>query len=193
MNLRPPGPQPGALPDCATPRDGTQSTRVSVRPQCKRAFVDSGSERRRCGDCGAMKPLREFAWRRRELGQLDSLCPTCRAAYKQRHYAANRERYVEQARRRKQDQALARTSYLLAYFRNHPCVDCGETDAIVLEFDHRDKRFNIGAALPYRNWASILAEIEKCDVVCANCHRRRTAQRRGSLRLLLTADEAGAA
>ena len=46
---------------------------------------------------------------------------------------------------------------------------------MVLEFDHlRDKRFNIGAALPYRNWAELLAEIEKCEVVCANCHRRRT-------------------
>src|SRR5918994_2495669 len=134
-----------------------------------------------------MKPSDEFAWRRRKRGQRDSLCRTCRAAYKQRHYAANRGRYVEQARRRKQEQALARTRYLLEYFRTHPCVDCGETDAVVLEFDHlRDKRFNIGAALPYRNWKSILAEIEKCEVVCANCHRRRTAQRRGWVRVLLT-------
>jgi hypothetical protein len=72
-------------------------------------------------------------------------------------------------------------------------VDCGETDPLVLEFDHlRDKRFNIGNALPYRNWASILAEIEKCAVVCANCHRRRTARRIGSVRAVLTAAEAKA-
>jgi hypothetical protein len=136
----------------------------------------------------------QFAWRRRKKAQRDNLCRGCRAAYKQRHYAANRARYVEQARRRKLEQALARTGYLLEYFEDHPCVDCGETDAVVLEFDHlRDKRFNIGAALPYRNWKSILEEIAKCEVVCANCHRRRTAQRRGWLRVLLTGPDAGTA
>jgi hypothetical protein len=59
---------------------------------------------------------------------------------------------------------------------------------MVLEFDHLDaegKSFNIGAAVPYRNWNSILAEIEKCEVVCANCHRRRTARRAGSIRATL--------
>ncbi len=57
---------------------------------------------------------------------------------------------------------------------------------MVLEFDHlRDKRFDIGASLPYRNWQSILDEIAKCEVVCANCHRRRTARRRGNLRMTL--------
>jgi hypothetical protein len=60
----------------------------------------------------------------------------------------------------------------------------------VLEFDHlRDKEFTIGQALPYRNWQSILDEIAKCDVVCANCHRRRTARRKGSPRVFLTARE----
>ena len=136
-----------------------------------------------------MKPLDEFAWRRTKKKQRDNLCRVCRAAYKQRHYAANRGRYVEQARRRKQELARARMGFLLDYFKDHPCADCGETDAVVLEFDHlRDKRFNIGAALPYRNWQSILDEIEKCEVVCANCHRRRTAQRRGWLRLQLTSN-----
>ena len=82
---------------------------------------------------------------------------------------------------------LERTRYLIEYFAAHPCIDCGETDPIVLEFDHlRDKRFDIGAALAYRNWQSILDEIEKCEVVCANCHRRRTARRRGTLRAILT-------
>jgi hypothetical protein len=46
----------------------------------------------------------------------------------------------------------------------------------VLEFDHlRDKRFSIGQDISRRSWRSILAEMEKCEVVCANCRRRRTA------------------
>jgi hypothetical protein len=58
---------------------------------------------------------------------------------------------------------------------------------VVLEFDHlRDKLFDIGQSLPYRNWQTILDEIAMCDVLCANCHRRRTAKRRGSRRALLT-------
>jgi hypothetical protein len=58
---------------------------------------------------------------------------------------------------------------------------------VVLEFDHlRDKLFSVGQDLSRRSWSSILAEIEKCEVVCANCHRRRTARRRGALRMLLS-------
>ena len=76
--------------------------------------------------------------------------------------------------------------YLLEYFKSNPCVDCGEADPLVLEFDHlKDKRFDIGAGLPDRNWEKLLEEMEKCDVVCANCHRRRTARRLGSVRALL--------
>jgi hypothetical protein len=76
--------------------------------------------------------------------------------------------------------------YLLEFFKLHPCVDCGEADPLVLEFDHlRDKTFAIGAGLPDRNWQSILREIEECEVVCANCHRRRTVKRSGTLRALL--------
>ena len=52
----------------------------------------------------------------------------------------------------------------------------------MLDFDHlRDKVADVSAMLN-RRWPVILAEIEKCDVVCANCHRRRTAKRLGSFR-----------
>jgi hypothetical protein len=148
--------------------------------------IDELEQIKRCGDCNLHKPLEEFAWRRKHREQRDSLCRPCRAAYHQRHYAANRQRYIDQARERKQALALERTGYLLTFFQEHPCIDCGETDAVVLEFDHlRDKRFDIGQSLPYRSWQSILDEIAKCEVVCANCHRRRTARRRGNLRMTL--------
>ena len=76
---------------------------------------------------------------------------------------------------------------LVDYFATHPCVDCGETDPVVLEFDHlRDKSFSIGAKLTNHSWDAIVAEIEKCEVVCGNCHKRRTARRRQSNRARLT-------
>jgi hypothetical protein len=79
----------------------------------------------------------------------------------------------------------------MEFFADHPCQDWGEPDPLVLEFDHlSNKSFDIGQALPYRSWESILAEIAKSEVVCANCHRRRTAQRRGSIRALLASEPA---
>ena len=115
------------------------------------------------------------------------MCRSCRSAYKREHYLANRQRYIDQARERKEVRRLKRTRYLIEFFSTHPCVDCGERDPVVLEFDHlRDKLFEITQALPDRSWKSILDEMDKCEVVCANCHRRRTATRRGALRAVLT-------
>ena len=142
---------------------------------------------RRCGRCKQTRPLEEFAWRRKARGQRDNYCRTCRADYKQKHYAANRERYIVNAVRRKQELSTERVAYLIEYFALHPCADCGERDPLVLEFDHiGTKRFTIGQNLRDRNWQSLLDEIAQCEVVCANCHRRRTAARRGSVRSTLT-------
>lgn len=69
------------------------------------------------------------------------------------------------------------------YLSQHSCIDCGESDPIVLEFDHRDGEDKVECVsnLLYRfkRWESILKEIEKCEVRCANCHRRRTAKTQG--------------
>jgi hypothetical protein len=138
---------------------------------------------RRCGRCRQEKSVEEFAWRRKAKGQRDNYCRACRAAYKQEHYAANRERYIKAATRRKRALVAERTAFLLDYFREHPCVDCGETDPVVLEFDHLgEKEFAISKGIRDRAWPSIVDEMAKCDVVCANCHRRRTAKRGGFAR-----------
>ena len=79
-----------------------------------------------------------------------------------------------------------RTEALVEYFSAHPCADCAETDPVVLEFDHlRDKTFTIGSKLTNYPWEKILEEIEKCEVVCGNCHKRRTARRSQSHRARL--------
>ncbi|MEK6229268.1 MAG: hypothetical protein AABM31_08090 [Actinomycetota bacterium] len=146
-----------------------------------------GSSSQKCYRCGEFKAAEDFAWRRRARNQRDSFCRPCRAAYKQEHYRANKQRYIDRARAQQERRRLERTKYLIEFFKTHPCADCGECNPVVLEFDHlRDKAFNISAALPYRNWQRILLEIEKCEVVCANCHRKRTARRLGSLRAVLT-------
>jgi hypothetical protein len=82
--------------------------------------------------------------------------------------------------RREQNQAR-----LLDYLRDHPCVDCGERDPVVLDLDHvRDKVANVSAMVYARRpWSVIAAEIAKCEVRCAKCHRRRTAERLGTFRL----------
>lgn len=70
---------------------------------------------------------------------------------------------------------------LRRYLEQHACVDCGEFDPEVLDFDHlRDKRNNVSTMLwSGMLWKAIEDEIAKCEVRCANCHRRRTAREQG--------------
>lgn len=70
-----------------------------------------------------------------------------------------------------------------AYLEEHPCVDCQVDDAVVLEFDHipsrGPKKYNVGRMVQEgRPLDVLIAEMEKCEVVCANCHKRRTQRRR---------------
>lgn len=59
------------------------------------------------------------------------------------------------------------------------CVDCGINNHIVLDFDHlRDKKYNVSRMIHDGfSWKAIMKEVEKCEVVCANCHRMRTYHR----------------
>ena len=68
------------------------------------------------------------------------------------------------------------------YLETHSCVDCGEHDKIVLDFDHvRGRKIcdvSRMVSSGYRLWR-ITEEIAKCEVRCANCHRKITQQRAG--------------
>jgi len=73
--------------------------------------------------------------------------------------------------------------YLREYKENLGCLDCGEKyPFFMLDFDHRpgeEKMFNLSHLRQFSSMEKVLEEIEKCDVVCANCHRIRTWRRHG--------------
>ena len=130
-----------------------------------------------CSTCCVRKPLTEFNRLRKAKDGRQWSCRDCNKAY---HYA-NWDRHVERIRARKKIRLADNRERVMAFLREHPCVDCGETDIVVLEFDHlRDKRAGISVLIAQgQEWAFVLAEIAKCEVVCCNCHRRRTAHRGG--------------
>jgi len=78
---------------------------------------------------------------------------------------AERKRKIDDKKRR-----------LFSLLQDSECAHCGEDDPLVLEFDHlHEKRADISALIRSScPWRTVLRELEKCDVVCANCHRRKT-------------------
>lgn len=137
-------------------------------------FVDT----KRCHDCGLVKPIDAFAFNNIAKGTRQGRCRACHAKYRRQHYLRNRDTYIRQEvarirRYRDENRILIRE-----YLRAHPCVDCGEADIVVLDFDHRDpsaKSHNVIVLATHKGWHRVLLEIAKCDVRCANCHRKRTA------------------
>jgi len=89
------------------------------------------------------------------------------------------------ARIRPQQKAsnLARKAAMRAFVneqKSKPCMDCGGTfPPVCMDFDHRDPALKVREISMFTGgWEALKAEIAKCDLVCANCHRIRTSERK---------------
>jgi hypothetical protein len=133
-----------------------------------------------CKKCNKDKGVDEFSFKDKKTGKRHTRCKVCIKGYRQNYYSTNKEVAIAYALDSTKKMRARNSQYIWDYLTNNPCIDCGEDDPIVLEFDHRDgvnKIDNISRAT--RNgWGldRIIEEIDKCDVRCANCHRRRTAK-----------------
>lgn len=101
-----------------------------------------------------------------------------------RHYAKHRDKVIAKAKQYSKAARDRTRVYIHTHLKTHPCVDCGETDPVILEFDHvgaeGTKDFNISeAARGGVGMKRLIAEIAKCEVRCANCHRKKTYKRSG--------------
>lgn len=101
--------------------------------------------------------------------------------YARNHYIVNKEKIKIRAIVYKESARIRNKKFVDDFLLKNPCVDCNERDLIVLEFDHvrGKKKMNISDAVR-RGWSieSIKNEMDKCEVRCANCHRRITHSRK---------------
>lgn len=150
---------------------------------CEFDDIQPGTQVRVCSRCFRVRSVDRFYLRSRS-NRKHSWCRDCHNLFMRGHYAANRDGYIARVTRNKTRTLAENAPRVLRYLLEHPCTDCGESDARVLEFDHlRDKRSDVTALLRAGySWELVEAEIAKCEVRCVNCHRRRTAMTRGFYR-----------
>lgn len=125
------------------------------------AHYNTVMDYRICKICGEEKPLNEFA----RAGLIKGVvyfrykCIPCYSKFKGIRKAAIRDKYYDLKKDLK-------------------CCQCGNTDFRVLEFDHKDRKeksFSVAEGLKRGySLAKLKSEIEKCQVLCANCHRIKT-------------------
>ena len=121
-----------------------------------------------------------------EVAKCEILCVNChrvRSRHQHRlrlamHTPGSSARLVEKR------ELWRRQAALLDRLRDVPCADCGGTfPPCAMDFDHRRadlKASRVTAMIGRAGDARILAEVAKCDIVCANCHRARTYERRAT-------------
>lgn len=123
-----------------------------------------------CRSCKEEKPEEVFSLKSSSTGKRNTTCKDCHRAYLQAHYRANPDTYKRSARATE-----ARLRAIIVEAKSKPCADCGvQYPPFVMDFDHQgDKQFPLSRGHQY-GIRRIVAEISKCEVVCANCHRIRT-------------------
>lgn len=139
-------------------------------------------ERKACTFCGLTKPLDEFHLRSRETGKRHARCKSCQSAVDRTAYAK------DSTRKRATSAAAYQRRYevnrpLVDAVKAKPCADCGiQYPPYVMDFDHlSDKEGLVSRMVWHASTEKLLAEIAKCDVVCSNCHRVRTHERRSQI------------
>lgn len=122
----------------------------------------------------------------------NALCKSCYSQYMKKYYANRPDKYDRHKKELVKNNDMAwmeKTNALMLLKMVSGCMDCGESDPIVLEFDHRDpstKKYKISDIRRKKiKIEEFIIELDKCDVVCANCHRKRTAKQFGSWRAAL--------
>jgi hypothetical protein len=127
--------------------------------------------------------LSEFNVRAASPDGRQSVCRRCNAVRSRRYYAENLEKHRKAVAAQVAKTRAAHLERIGDYLLEHPCVECGEADIRVLDFDHRDGEDKTGEVMKLAkaaySWRRVSAEIAKCDVRCRNCHAKVTYERLG--------------
>lgn len=146
-------------------------------------------ETKKCCTCTETKNLSEFNKNKSKKDGYNNICRICSNIRSQKYYNENSEKHKLVIRARN---IKLREINRIEYFKvlkNSKCIDCNNSNPLVLDFDHKDGVDKLGAIGEMvhagYSWKIIEEEIAKCDVRCANCHRIRTAHQFNWVKLIL--------
>ena len=125
---------------------------------------------KKCTKCKIEKNLDEFAWRMKKLNKKASECKQCHKKIRKQYYINNKEKENNRVKQRRKKIKHWFKEYKLGL----KCNRCNQGNPACLVFHHKDKKekeISVGVAVAYA-WSisRIKKEIEKCEVLCANCH-----------------------
>lgn len=143
--------------------------------------------KKKCPTCSKVRDSKFFGRNKFRSDGLQSQCKDCKRKTQKNWYEKNKQDHMKRVRLRNKRVREEVAYAIYEYLSKNPCVDCGESDPIVLEFDHvtGEKSFSIGEyARKAYSIKKVFSEISKCVVRCSNCHRKRTAQQFGYRRFL---------
>ena len=134
---------------------------------------------KKCSCCKKTKHQEEFSWKVKSKRRRNTKCRECVNDYNRQHYKSNKDYYI-----RKTKQSYNRLSTLLYSFKfSNSCNVCGENTPACLEFNHinrEDKKYQISSMCKFGvSQEQFIKEIQKCEILCCNCHRIRTAKQLG--------------
>ena len=136
---------------------------------------------KKCVLCKIEKALADFNKKASSVDGKQNVCRDCNKVRSKRYYKDNHDKHRKAVAKRNKNTIEENRKWLAEYFLENPCVDCGISDILVLEFDHlMDKREGVGRMIA-GGWSliTIKAEIAKCEVRCRNCHQIKTFERMG--------------
>ena len=140
--------------------------------------TEAAHQDRACIECKEVKPYTDFRVQSRYMLLRHPRCRTCDKVYRAECYALNKPQFVESKKRRL---AVIR-QWLNEIKEADPCTDCAKFwPSYVMDFDHLDpstKLDKVSRMVFTSSQEEILTEITKCELVCANCHRIRTHNRK---------------
>lgn len=126
-------------------------------------------ETQNCSICKTKYPSTLEYFGKHNVRGLDTYCKSCRHKRQKEYYYKNKEKMMSQSR----DWKKAQRQRINEYKDSQCCVKCGESRNWLLDFHHPDpkeKEFQISQGERYK-WEKVKKEIDKCIVLCSNCHR----------------------
>lgn len=142
-------------------------------------------EKRVCSRCKKEKIYTEFSFKNKAKDRRNSSCKDCMKLYRKEHYNRNKDYYIEKAKLLNEKVRERNQKIIIDYLLKNPCVGCGQDNILVLDFDHIDRssKTNEVSKMITMSVKTLTNEIKKCQVLCANCHRIKTAKESDNYKL----------